>query len=426
MLRCRPPKCAWRRTAAAAAAARASLSTDSPTSDGGGGELPKPQAQAQACARAGGGTGTGNFEPPAPHVAPDETDISAQLLACAAYVGPVALNKVAAALELCQTANSDDDVARRNVGVAHVCAELKMDCETLCAAVLRGYPNDTTLEKTRIEQAVGGNVVEMLDVYERLEEVSRDARAVCAEDELAPFRCAMLQSSADEPRALSLRLAAALYASRIDQLGAPEALYLYAPLAGRAALWAVQSELEERAFSVVHPSAYQRTRKLMAARLHAPSALLASAREALEAALPRDGGVRAAVARARVAGRVKSAYSVYRKMRRGKRLDDIYDLLALRVIVTPRGAEEKDEHAACYAVANAIRLGYTLVERREKDYVANPKPNGYQALHLTVMVGESSFVAAPLEVQIRTEKMHHVAEFGSAAPPLCSPRSTRL
>lgn len=362
--------------------------------------------------------------PPCVHAPRPRTDeaLRPRLLARAAYLGPVALHKVQSALEL---ARSVDDNARaaHNLAVADLCAQLGMDCDTVCAAVLSGLAG--AVGARAVEAAVGSAVLTVLEAYNAVEQmVSRAEDACFTEASYVNLRELVLLAARDEHRALSLRLAASAVAARAlhhavsehaqHELLATRAMYLDAPLANQLGMWYLQSVLEESAFRHLYPREYDDVNKALAVRLRSCGDLLDIAKTEVESVLAHARGVRAAVSRSRVVGRVKGAYSVHRKMQRsGKSLAQIYDVLALRVIVAPkRGGGDAEECAACYAVADAIRQHYPVLESREKDYLVRPKSNGYRSLHLTILAGPAM---QPLEVQIRSEKMHHVAEFGAAA-----------
>lgn len=347
-------------------------------------------------------------------------DVRRRLLSRAAYLGPVALHKVQSALELAHLGAPSQ--LSENLAVADIVAQLGMDCDTLCAALLRGVV--AVCGERAAEGAAGPAVTELLRSYDDVEELvlrAEDSRFNDAS--YSNLRELALLAAGEEHRALSLRLVVALVNTRglaevfdVDQrvVLARRAMFFDAPLANQLGMWYLQSEIEEAAFRHLAPAEYASTKRALAQRLAVSGALLATAKTDVERVLGRSKSVRTSVSRTRVVGRVKGAYSVHRKMQRsGKRIDEIYDLLALRVIVAPRrGVGDADEVAACAAVADAIRAAYPVVEARAKDYLSSPKSNGYRSLHLTVLVGDARH---PLEVQIRTEKMHHVAEFGSAA-----------
>ncbi len=347
--------------------------------------------------------------------------VKPRLLARAVYLGPVALHKVQSAIELAEALRSPA-VAADNLAVADICVQLCMDCDTVCAAVLRGLA--ASAGHDAVDAAVGSSVLSILAAYERIEEiVVRAEEGSFTEASYAHLRELVLIAARDEHRALTLRLAASVVDVRDlglvlnpeqRELVARRTMYLDAALANQLGMWYLQSELEENSFRHLHPTEYASTKDALSRRKSATGDLLEDTRGEIETIMLRARGVRAVVARARVVGRVKGAYSVHRKMKRtGKRLDQIFDVLALRIIIAPkRGGDDTAECNACYAVAEAVRQNFPVLEGREKDYLVQPKSNGYRSLHLTILAGEGF---QPLEVQIRTEKMHHVAEFGAAA-----------
>lgn len=361
-----------------------------------------------------------------------DESLLARLKIRAAYLGPISLHKVRSALELAEatTTSNNNNINNNtlkqfeeNLHIADICAALGMDCDTVCAAVLRGLT--TSIGTQLIEDYVGSSVLSILTSYDAIEQVVlRSEDTVFTEASYTHLRELVLIAAQHEHRAISIRLASSLVNSRalgthVDigerTLLARRAMYLDAPLANQLGMWYLQNELEESAFKHLQPRAYQSTKNSLAERLRQSGNILADTKNEIESVLHKAKGVRAVVSRARVVGRVKGAYSVHTKMQRqGKQhIDQVYDLLALRVIIAPKkGGGDFDECSACYACAEAIRHHYPVLEGREKDYLKEPKSNGYRSLHLTVLAGEG---LQPLEVQIRTEKMHHVAEFGAAA-----------
>ena len=356
---------------------------------------------------------------PAPKLVDDT--VKPRLLARAVYLGPVALHKVESAIELAEALRSPA-VAADNLAVADICVQLCMDCDTVCAAVLRGLTQTAGYEA--IDSAVGSSVISILTAYERIEDiVDKAEEETFTEESYAHLRELVLIAARDEHRALTLRLAASVVEVRTlelilnseqRELIARRTMYLDAPLANQLGMWYLQSELEENSFRHLNPKEYTSTKEALSIRKIASGDLLDDTRVEIETLMLRERTIRSVVARARVVGRVKGAYSVHRKMKRsGKRLEQIYDVLALRIIIAPKkGGDDAAECNACYVVAESIRKNFPILEAREKDYLVHPKSNGYRSLHLTILAGEG---LQPLEVQIRTEKMHHVAEFGAAA-----------
>lgn len=339
------------------------------------------------------------------------------------YLGPVSRHKVNKAVELARSTNVSESVLSENMNVALIVADLRMDCDTICAALLRTLVHKPGCSPADVETVVGTDVLNILTYHEQLE----DSVRLCVDKtftelSFANLRQLILVRAASEHRAISLELARAVLAIRtVDALPDEESRYslarrtmfLYAPLANQFGMWFLQGELEELAFLYLEPESFEMIRLLVGEQRRQCEDMLDASREYLERLISKDPEVRSLIRTVRVKGRVKGLYSVYRKLRRsGKKMSEIFDLLALRVIVQPKKADEGAEEAACYAVANLIQQHYQTMESRYKDYIASPKPNGYRSLHLTVLHHGAS---APFEIQIRSEKMHHVAEFGAAA-----------
>lgn len=343
------------------------------------------------------------------------------------YLGPVTRNKVVRAVQLArgvlQGVSEADAVLEQNVTVALIVADLQMDCDTVCAAVLRGLIGGVNgCAEDEVEREVGGGVLRILEFHRSVER----SVALCigegfTEMSFVNLRELILVGAMEEHRAISLELARAVLEIRmvggeadgVRRGVARRAMYLYAPLANQMGMWFVQGELEELAFMYLKPDSFDAVRKVVGERRRECESTLVRSKEFVERMLSSSVEVRKSVRTVLIKGRVKGLYSVYRKMRRsGKKVHEIYDLLALRVVVLPMRADEQGEIAACYAVADAIKRHFDTFESRAKDYIAAPKRNGYRSVHLTVVPRGGS---TPLEIQIRTEKMHHVAEYGAAA-----------
>lgn len=316
-----------------------------------------------------------------------------------------------------------ETIVAENLTVALIVADLQMDCDTVCAAVLNGVVGRVGCSRRQVEREVGPDVLKILRFHQGVVETI----ALCEDDEFTEMsfsnlRELVLVGAMDEHRAISLELAHAVLRIRtLDAIDdekkkttiARRTMYLYGPLANQLGIWFVQGELEELAFMHMEPESFEIIRRLVGERRRECESTLVKSKEFLERVLSTTAEVRNLVRSVLIKGRVKGLYSVYRKMRRsGKKIYEIYDLLALRVVVQPKRADEASEEAACYAVANVIKQYFETFESRAKDYIADPKRNGYRSLHLTVVPRGGS---TPLEIQVRTDKMHHVAEYGAAA-----------
>ena len=358
------------------------------------------------------------------NIAANLDDLVALLQNKVFYLGPVTRNKVVRAVQLARDAvGVRSGVLLHNITVALVVADLQMDCDTVCAAVLRDIVSRPGCTNNDVERHVGADVLHILEHHQHItNSVNLCVDSSFTEISFSNLRELILVDAFDEHRAISLELARAVLTMRkIDTLQddetrraeARKAMYLYAPLANQLGIWFVQGELEELAFMYLQPESYHMIRHLVGERRRECDSTLAQAKEFLERILTTDPDVRSLVRTVLIKGRVKGLYSVYRKMRRsGKKVAEIYDLLALRVVIQPKRADDESEKAACYAVAEVIKRHYQTLASRAKDYIANPKRNGYRSLHLTVIPNNST---TPLEIQIRTDRMHHVAEFGAAA-----------
>lgn len=339
------------------------------------------------------------------------------------YLGPVARNKVVRAIELARASAVPSAVLAENITVALIVADLQMDCDTVCAAVLRTIIGEDGCPSSAVEHQVGADVLKILDFHSQLEESVR----LCVDGSFtelsfANLRELILVRAVEEHRAISLELARAVLAIRtVDALTdeqsrlavARRSMFLYAPLANQLGIWFVQSELEELAFMYLDPHNFETVRHLVGERRRECEDVLSESKQFLERILSQTSEVRNLIRTVQIKGRIKGLYSVYRKMQRsGKKVYEIYDLLALRVVVQPKRADDDAEKAACYAIANVIEDHYETFRSRAKNYIASPKRNGYRSMHMTVLPHGGS---TPLEIQIRSEKMHHVAEFGAAA-----------
>lgn len=357
------------------------------------------------------------------HVAPDLTHLIAQLHNRIHYLGPVTRNKVVRAVDLAREAAASPATLSYNIAVALIVSDLQMDCDTVCAAILRGLIDYPGCSAEQVEHDVGADIPTILKFHARLEEsVNLSVDSQFTEMSFSNLRELILVGAMDEHRAISLELARAVLAMRSvgalpdleSQLSvARRAMFLYAPLANQLGIWFVQSELEELAFMYLEPESYDRVRELVGERRRKCEDMLAHSKEFLERVLSTTPEVRSLVRTVQIKGRVKGLYSVYRKMRRGgKKVDEIYDLLALRVVVQPKKANDESEKNACYVIADVLSRFYSTLSSRGKDYIKEPKSNGYRSIHMTVLPHGGS---TPLEIQIRSERMHHVAEFGAAA-----------
>lgn len=301
-----------------------------------------------------------------------------------------------------QTRKSGEAYITHPVSVAMLLVDLGMDAETLCAAILHDVLEDTPIERERIASQFGETVAELVDGVTKLDKLRfRDRQEAAAES----FR-KMLLAMARDLRVILIKLADRLHNMRtIDSMSdearrriARETLDIYAPIAQRLGMNQIKGELQDLGFKGLYP-------KRHAVITRHVKTLPASRRETMskiEAALAQNL-VQEGIAH-RLVWRVKSPYSIYRKMKsEQKSFDQVMDVFGFRVIV--------DNVMACYMALGAVHGLYKPVDQRFRDFIAIPKANGYQSLHTLLF----SPFGSPIEVQIRTNEMDQVAERGIAA-----------
>jgi len=287
--------------------------------------------------------------------------------------------------------------------VANILADLRMDVVAVAAALLHDIVEDTpnTIEKVR--ELFGPQVAHVVEGVTKLSSLQF---ASSEERQAESFR-KMLLAMVDDIRVILVKLADRLHNMRTlhhlsedrRQRIAQETRDVYAPIAGRLGMSKMKNELEELAFRHLEPAVYQALRVQIESRRKAAEGLIDTLRRQLQAALD-DAQIRVV----QIDGRLKRLWSIHQKLKRQRiPLDQVYDFIALRVITTT----VRD----CYAVLGIIHQMWSPVPDRFKDFIAMPRPNGYQSLHTSV-VGDKG---QPFEVQIRSEEMHHVAEEGIAA-----------
>eukprot|EP00184_Porphyridium_aerugineum_P008590 CAMPEP_0184692138 /NCGR_PEP_ID=MMETSP0313-20130426/736_1 /TAXON_ID=2792 /ORGANISM="Porphyridium aerugineum, Strain SAG 1380-2" /LENGTH=732 /DNA_ID=CAMNT_0027149947 /DNA_START=649 /DNA_END=2847 /DNA_ORIENTATION=+ len=347
------------------------------------------------------------------------------------YLGPVARHKVVRALQLVSE-SSPEKSTMRAFFVVNLMAELRMDSDAVAAGALKG----ALVSDEDIEMNVGSEPLHILRENAAVARVINLTADFSKDPDVnsAAVQQLVLTSSTDW-RAVAIELVDAvarwkLYLADTEQSLintelAQRFLSLYAPLANQLGIWSLQSELEELAFEFMYPEECESLRRLVGERLEECAVRLEETKLAVEMALRKSLEVRKLVSSVRIKGRIKGLYSIFRKMQRsGKSFDEIYDMLALRVIVEPRAspssASSKDvdakENESCYRVLEVIHSLYKQLGdgSRVKDFLARPKTNGYKSLHTTVLAGDAD-PKMPLEMQVRTVKMNRLAEFGRAA-----------
>src|SRR5436305_1145310 len=306
-----------------------------------------------------------------------------------------------------QKRRSGEPFINHPVGVAKICVELRLDEETIAAALLHDVVEDTEIDLDTLREEFGAEIAALVAGVTKLTRVQFQTRE---QAEAENYR-KMVVAMSEDVRVILIKLADRLHNLRtIEYLGkqkqiqkSKEALEVYAPLAHRLGIHALKWELEDLAFQTLHPRKYEEIKTMVAERRadregHVAEAGDVLARELTKVDIPVE-----------ISGRAKHFYSIYDKMtKKGREFNEIYDLTAMRVIVE-RGGEEGTRD--CYGALGLIHSLWKPMPGRFKDYIAMPKFNGYRSLHTTVIGPEGR----PLEIQVRTREMQQTAELGVAA-----------
>ncbi len=346
--------------------------------------------------------------PPVPPLKTEDPPLARLLHQAATYLPPEKVAEVERAFQFAARAHtgqkrkSGEDYIWHPVAVATILAEIQLDHESLIAALLHDVVEDTPVTKEEIVDAFGETVADLVDGVTKLGKLkSRSAQETQAEN----FRKMMLAMSRDI-RVILIKLADRLHNMRTlgvmradkQRRIARETLEIYAPIAARLGINAFRIELEDLGFKAMHPWRYRVLQAAVKKARGPRRELVAQITDTLQHRLEQDG------IPGKVLGREKHLYSLYKKMRdKRMRFSEILDLFAFRIIT--------DTVDNCYRALGAVHQLYKPLPKRFKDYIAIPKPNGYQSLH-TVVFGPGG---VHIEVQIRTELMHEVAEHGIAA-----------
>ncbi|MEI3251397.1 MAG: RelA/SpoT family protein [Candidatus Gastranaerophilaceae bacterium] len=296
---------------------------------------------------------------------------------------------------------SGDDYILHPLNVALILTEISADAPCMAAALLHDTIEDSDATKEEIEELFGSEVALLVDGVTKINKLNFNTETEAS----AANQRKILVGLSEDPRVIIIKLADRLHNMRTisvlsvekQKKKAKETLEILTPVAHRLGIYKIKSELEDLSLRYLKPDAYfdivEKLNQKKTERDEAVSKMIDEVSELLnEHNIPHE-----------IKGRSKSIYSIYNKMAKGKRFDDIYDILALRVFV--------DTEQDCYLALGLIHSKYKPVPKRFKDYIAMPKTNLYQSLHTTVFGIDGNL----FEIQIRTYEMDKIAEYGIAS-----------
>uniref|UniRef100_A0A7S3KZY2 Putative GTP diphosphokinase RSH1, chloroplastic n=1 Tax=Amphora coffeiformis TaxID=265554 RepID=A0A7S3KZY2_9STRA len=361
-----------------------------------------------------------------------------ELLPKVSYLGTEMASKVYQALCVAyrahrgQARKSGEPFIIHPVQVGLLLADLRMDAETVMAGLLHDTVEDTDLTFIQVESLFGSTVRAIVEGETKVSKLPKLAFSEFADEQAENLR-QMFVAMTDDYRIIIVKLADRLHNMRTLMHMKPEkqikisreTLDIFAPLAHRMGIWQFKSELEDIAFMYLYPQEYKRLKRRLQDHEARYKETLDRSKEILEKQLQKDPTLSQQAAKVEVYGRTKELYSLWHKMEtKGERnLENIADVVALRVIITPQLSEDPEDSEQtqkdtdrgvwlCYHVLGLAQHlpGFQPVPTRVKDYISFPKPNGYQSLHTALILNGQT-----IEVQIRTNLMHQVAEYGMAS-----------
>lgn len=303
-----------------------------------------------------------------------------------------------------QFRKSGEPYIQHPIEVAYICAQLQAGPATLASALLHDVVEDTDVTIEDIRASFGPEVAKIVDSLTKIQRMKLSH--MTAEDFEAEDHRKIFLGMAQDVRVIIVKLADRLHNMRtLDSLSperqhalAKETVEVFTPIAHRLGIYTVQSELEDLSLKYLEPEKYAYITNLVNERFTRKKQSLESLKKRLADILFEQG------IPFRMESRVKSIYSIYRKMyKKDKNFDDIFDILAIRVITKTT--------LNCYEILGIVHSTYKPIPGRFKDYIAMPKPNMYQSLHTSILAGDGN----AFEIQIRTEEMDQIAETGVAA-----------
>ncbi len=288
------------------------------------------------------------------------------------------------------------------LSVAETLVHLRLDYIAVIAALLHDVIEDTSITRSQLEQKFGRDVMTLVEGVTKITLLRAKSKSVQSSESIRKMLFAMVK----DIRVILIKLADKLHNMRtLEHLEverrrriASECLDIYSPLAGRLGISWIKDELEDLAMKTLYPDAYEQIKRYVSQRKSQRSEYLERVKRAITQAAAKEG------LSVEISTRVKHFYSIFQKMKkRGKPLDEIYDLLGLRILC-PSTMD-------CYTILGLVHELWKPLAGRFKDYIAMPKSNRYQSLHTTVMAYEGKLI----EIQIRTREMNQTAEYGIAA-----------
>lgn len=324
------------------------------------------------------------------------------------YLGDEEISLVKSAYEFAKKAHSEqaresgDKYIIHPLHVALILVEMRLDVESYAAALLHDVVEDTSVTLDKIKKEFGENIAFLVDGVTKLEYMNHFSSE---ETKLENLR-KMLLSMASDVRVVIIKLADRLHNMRTlfflppdrQKQIAMDTMDIYVPLAHRLGIYKIKWELEDLSFRYLKQDEYYELAKKVSSKRGEREKFVSDIVKEIKDLLSEQN------IKAEISGRPKNLYSIYRKMvREEKEFDEIYDLVAVRIIVL--------SVPECYQVLGILHNAYKPIPGRVKDYIAMPKPNGYRSLHTTVITKSGE----PLEIQIRTREMHKHDEIGIAA-----------